>query len=68
VSIQYENNPAVKVTVGVSGPWNVDDNFWSTVGDPQPRRIFTDLPLGMPEAQAAYFDNYNDGLDQFGRK
>jgi hypothetical protein len=68
VKLQYNDNPPVKVTVGESGPWNVDDNFWATVGDPQPRRLFTDLPLGMPEAQAAYLDNYNDGLDQFGRK
>jgi hypothetical protein len=68
VRLQYQGGPAVKVIVGESGPWNVDDNFWTTVADPQPRRLFTDLPLGMPEAQAAYFDNYNGGLDQFGRQ
>jgi LysM repeat protein len=54
--------------VGESGPWNVDDNFWATTGDPQPRRKFADLGLGMPEAQAAYFNGYNGGKDQFGRK
>jgi hypothetical protein len=68
VRLQYGSGPAVKVTVGESGPWNVDDNFWTTVADPQPRRLFTDLPLGMPESQAAYFDDYNGGLDQFGRQ
>ena len=54
--------------VGESGPWNVDDNFWAGLGDPTPRRMFADLPLGMPEAQAAYFNGYNGGLDQYGRK
>jgi len=65
VRVKYTNS--VKVTVGESGPWNVDDNFWATTSDPQPRRLFTDLPLGMPESQAAYFDDYNGGKDQFGR-
>ncbi len=30
--------------------------------------MFADLPLGMPEAQAAFFNGYNGGVDQFGRK
>lgn len=29
--------------------------------------MFTDLPQGISEAQAAYFNDYNDGKDQFGR-
>lgn len=66
VAISYEGNLAVAL-VGESGPWNVDDNYWSKATDPQPRRMFTDLPLGVPEAQAAYFIGYNGGLDQFGR-
>jgi len=65
VRIEYQDS--VRVTVGESGPWNVDDNFWAGIGDPQPRRMFIDLPRGMPAAQAAYFDDYNNGLDQFGR-
>jgi len=65
VFISY--NKSVAVSVGEAGPWNVDDNYWAKSGDPQPRRMFADLPLGMPEAQAAYFDGYNGGLDQFGR-
>ena len=52
---------------GETGPWNVDDTYWATSGDPL-RRMFADLPLGMPQAQAAYFDGYNGGLDQYGRK
>ncbi len=66
VRLEYKNTTTAKV--GDSGPWNADDNYWSGLGDPQPRRLFPDLPTGMPEAQAAYFDDYNNGEDQFGRK
>jgi LysM repeat protein len=66
VAISYKSG--VGVLVGESGPWNVDDNFWSSTIDPQPRRKFADLAVGMPEAQAAYFNGYNNGLDQYGRK
>jgi len=66
VAISYEGNLVVAL-VGESGPWNVDDNYWAKTSDPQPRRMFADLPLGVPEVQAAYFDGYNGGLDQFGR-
>jgi hypothetical protein len=65
VRLKYKNTTTAKV--GDSGPWNADDNYWSDLGDPQPDRLFPDLPLGMPEAQAAYFDDYNNGEDQFGR-
>jgi LysM repeat protein len=66
VAISYQGNLVVAL-VGEAGPWNVDDNYWSKTSDPQPRRMFADLPMGVPEAQAAYFDGYNGGLDQFGR-
>ena len=66
VIISYDSS--VGAEVWESGPWNVDDNYWAGLSDPQPRRMFADLPLGMPEAQAAYFDGYNGGVDQFGRE
>ncbi len=66
VAISY-NGKMVVAPVLESGPWNVDDNYWATSGDPQPRRMFADLPLGVPAAQAAYYNGYNGGLDQFGR-
>ncbi len=47
------------------GPWNTYDNYW------QPRRYRTmwkNLPRCTPEAEAAYFHNYNNGRDEFGRK
>ncbi len=50
------------------GPWNIDDNYWNEAGAAvRPRRRFTDLPVGMPESQAAFFNDYNGGKDQFGR-
>ncbi len=67
VAISYKGKLVV-ATVLESGPWNIDDNFWTKSSDPQPRRMFTDLPLGVPAAQAAFFNGYNNGLDQFGRK
>ena len=44
------------------GPWNTRDNYWDAN-----RNEFTDLPQGLPEAQAAYQSGYNGGHDQFGR-
>jgi len=50
------------------GPWNIDDNYWNQpFHTERPRRLFTDLPTGMPESQAAYFDGYHGGTDQYGR-
>ncbi len=66
IMIGYQGK-LVAALVAESGPWNVDDNFWSKLSDPQPRRMFADLGLGVPEAQAAYFNGYNGGLDQYGR-
>lgn len=67
-SIYLSYEKGVGVSVGESGPWNIDDTFWATLNDPTPRRMFADLALGMPEAQAAYYNGYNGGADQFGRK
>jgi LysM repeat protein len=67
VVISYQGN-FTSALVGEAGPWNIDDNYWSKSTDPQPRRMFADLPVGVPEAQAAFFNGYNGGLDQFGRQ
>jgi len=66
VIVSYKDSTGARV--GESGPWNIDDTYWATINDPTPRRMFADLPLGMPQAQAAYFNGYNGGLDQFGRQ
>lgn len=47
------------------GPWNTTDDNWSP---PDVRESWRDLPQGMPQAQAAYEDGYNGGLDQYGRR
>ncbi|MGH3683494.1 MAG: hypothetical protein ACRDRU_07320 [Pseudonocardiaceae bacterium] len=47
------------------GPWNTTDDYWNPAGI---RQSWADLPQGRPEAQAAYDDDYHDGLDQFGRE
>ena len=47
------------------GPWNIRDNYWQSR---RYRDMWDDLPRCKPEAQAAYFHNYNGGRDQFGRK
>jgi hypothetical protein len=44
------------------GPWNTHDAYWNVT-----RTSWTKLPVGRPEAQAAYQDGFNGGQDQFGR-
>lgn len=61
--VSYDKGTSVSnVPVGDVGPWNINDNYWDN-----DRRIFSDLELGLPEAEAAYYDNYNDGCDEYGR-
>ncbi|WP_164016477.1 hypothetical protein [Pyxidicoccus trucidator] len=47
------------------GPWNTKDDYWNLSSV---REMWKNLPQGKPEAQAAYQDGYNGGLDQFGRR
>jgi hypothetical protein len=47
------------------GPWNIRDNYWQSR---RYRDMWDNLPRCKPEAQAAYFNNYNRGEDQFGRE
>jgi hypothetical protein len=47
------------------GPWNTNDNWWDK---PRRRRMWNNLHRGLPEAEAAYYDSYNRGRDEFGRK
>ncbi len=46
------------------GPWNTRDDYWNP---PNIRERFQDLPMGKPEAEAAFYDRYNGGLDGSGR-
>jgi hypothetical protein len=66
--LDYNGHTVASVGVLDVGPWNIEDNYWNAPDHAQrPRRMWTDLPTGMPEAQAAYFDDYNGGQDQYGR-
>ena len=56
---------SARAPVKDSGPWNIRDNYWKA---PRDRSMWQDLPRCVPEAQAAFFDNYNRGKDQFGRE
>ncbi|MDT7744727.1 MAG: hypothetical protein QOE59_3805 [Actinomycetota bacterium] len=46
------------------GPWNTKDDYWNPAAT---RQSWKDLPLGMPEAQAANQQHYNGGKDGYGR-
>ncbi len=61
VRITYQGRTTI-ASVWDVGPWNTNDRYWSP-----DRGDWPDLPIGMPQAQAAYFDGYNGGLDEFGR-
>ncbi len=56
------NGRSVVVPVWDIGPWNTTDDYWNT------NRRYSDLPVGRPMAHAAYFDGYNSGNDESGRK
>jgi len=62
VRLTYKDRSLV-VPVWDVGPWNTEDNYWDTPEE----REFSGLPQGMPAAEAAYFDGYNDGQDGRGR-
>ncbi len=74
--IKFRGGRRVKITdirkgtsamapVKETGPWNTQDDFWRTKPD---RSMWNDLPRCLPQAEAAFFDNYNRGKDQFGRE
>jgi hypothetical protein len=61
VRISYEGR-SVEVPVWDVGPWNQKDNYWD-----ENREMFRDLPRFVPQAFAAWADNYNGGKDGTGR-
>lgn len=64
-----DTNKSVRnVKVDDVGPWNTDDNYWDSKNGNNPRRKFTDLSLGSPQAYEAYTNGHNGGKDQSGRK
>lgn len=63
VLIEYKGRSVV-LPVWDVGPWNIDDNYW----DPPEKRRWKGLPQGIPQAAAAYYNDYNHGLDGKGRE
>lgn len=61
VRITYKGRSVIAPVWDV-GPWNTNDDYWS------PSRHYSDLPIGVPMAQAAYLEGYNGGLDESGRR
>lgn len=60
VVVRRANGQSAALPVKEAGPWNIDDNYWGGgPGSPRPRRLFGDLPRGLPEAQAAFYQGYN---------
>jgi hypothetical protein len=51
---------ASNVPVWDIGPWNCDDNYWSSN---RSSIIQPPLPRGLPQAQAAFQDGHNGGRD-----
>ena len=47
------------------GPWNTHDDYWNPAGE---RENWAELTQGVPQAQAAFADGFNGGLDGLGRK
>ncbi|MFL5351828.1 hypothetical protein [Archangium sp.] len=59
------NGKCTTTSVWDVGPWNTHDDYWnpSTL-----REQWKSLAQGKPEAQAAYLEGFNGGLDEFGRR
>ncbi|MDI3481615.1 MAG: hypothetical protein PWQ97_1270 [Tepidanaerobacteraceae bacterium] len=68
VNVYYEetDESVLDVEVREVGPWNEDDNYWDAADDANERRLFQDLDLGQPEAEEAFYNDYNNGENQFG--
>jgi len=56
---------AAQIPIREVGPCNTYDNYWDPIAK---RTMWKDLRRGIPEAQAASFNNYNRGKDEFGRE
>jgi hypothetical protein len=62
---RVSGGPSVGPKVKEIGPWNTYDNYWMREKD---RTMFKRVPRCKPEAQVAYYQNFNKGKDEFGRK
>lgn len=67
VAVTYNSTTKKSIPVNDVGPWNTNDNYWDSATADNPRRKFTNLKRFVPEAQAAFQDDYNNGKDASGR-
>jgi hypothetical protein len=49
------------------GPWNTYDNYWKSRTTNEKNGEWRNLPRCVPEAQAAFYDNFHGGRDESGR-
>ena len=62
---RVSGGPAVGPRVKEVGPWNTYDNYWMRKKD---RTMYKRVPRCKPEAQVAYYQNFNRGKDEYGRE
>ena len=62
---RVSGGPSVGPRVKEVGPWNTYDNYWVQNKD---RTMYKRVPRCKPEAQVAYYQNFNKGKDEFGRE
>jgi hypothetical protein len=62
---RVSGGPRVGPRVKEVGPWNTYDNYWMRK---KHRTMFKRVPRCKPEAQVAYYQNFNEGKDEFGRE
>lgn len=65
VGIRNSRGDSAPGPVKEVGPWNIRDNYWVRSAD---RTQWKGLPRCVPEAAAAYYNNYNGGKDGYGRQ
>ena len=74
--LKFGSRPRVKIRRGRGGPgvwararevgpWNTYDNYWARR---KHRTMFKRAGRCNPEAQEAYYHNFNRGKDEFGRE
>jgi hypothetical protein len=62
---RVSGGPSVGPRVKEVGPWNTYDNYWVRNNY---RTMYKRVPRCKPEAQVAYYQNFNKGKDEFGRE
>ena len=62
---RVSGGPSVGPRVKEVGPWNTYDNYWVRNKD---RTMYERVPRCKPQAQVAYYQNFNKGKDEFGRE